>query len=47
MGRKRRFGNPFGSLSEVLMTESLMVLVPQFGDQFINARLTGGALRVN
>lgn len=35
-----------GSLSESLVNECQMVLMPQFGDQFINARLMGGDLRV-
>ncbi|KAL3519895.1 hypothetical protein ACH5RR_018044 [Cinchona calisaya] len=35
-----------GSLSEGLMSECQMVLLPQFGDQFINSRLMSGDLRV-
>lgn len=35
-----------GSLSEGLVSDCQMVLLPQFGDQFINARLMGGDLRV-
>ncbi|OIS99453.1 PREDICTED: anthocyanidin 3-O-glucoside 2''-O-glucosyltransferase-like [Nicotiana attenuata] len=34
------------SLSEAMITECELVLVPNFGDQFINARLFGGDLRV-
>nr|BBE29003.1 flavonoid 3-O-glycoside: 2''-O-glucosyltransferase [Petunia x hybrida] len=34
------------SLSEAMITECQLVLVPNFGDQFINARLFGGDLKV-
>ena len=35
-----------GSLSEALVSECQLVLVPQFGDQFLNARLMSEELRV-
>ncbi|XP_038689061.1 cyanidin 3-O-galactoside 2''-O-xylosyltransferase FGGT1-like [Tripterygium wilfordii] len=35
-----------GSLSEAMMSESQLVLLPHHGDQIINARLMGGDLKV-
>ncbi|OVA15609.1 UDP-glucuronosyl/UDP-glucosyltransferase [Macleaya cordata] len=35
-----------GSLTEALVNECQIVLLPQFGDQFVNARLMGGDLKV-
>lgn len=35
-----------GSLSEAMVTECQLVLLPHAGDQFINARLMGGDLKV-
>ena len=35
-----------GSLSEAMVTECQLVLVPHIGDQIINARLMGGDLKV-
>lgn len=35
-----------GSLSEALVSECQLVLLPRFGDQFLNARLMSGELRV-
>ncbi|KAF7120623.1 hypothetical protein RHSIM_Rhsim13G0181800 [Rhododendron simsii] len=36
----------YGSLLEAMITECELVLMPQYGDQFINSRLMGGDLEV-